>query len=96
MTLIKQSLHVHVYVCYDLYHVVNHHPDCTDVWLDNMMKSLLMRRPFTSNSNQNTAQIEELPSTFSEDGQLVKMMTQHVQTTYVYVYAHTYYVNLTQ
>ena len=42
--------------------------DCTDIWLDNMMKSLLMRQPLTSDSNRNTAQIEELPSTFSEDG----------------------------
>ena len=41
--------------------------DCTDIWLDNMMKSLLMRQPLTD-SNRNTAQIEELPSTFSEDG----------------------------
>ena len=73
-TLIKQSLHcIHVIIFTIQYMlpiaaIILLYSDCTDIWLDSMMKSLGIRRPFTSNSNHNTAQIEELPSTFSEDG----------------------------
>ena len=63
-----------------------------DIAMHNMLQSLLLRPPLTSANTGSSAQIEELPSTFSEDGQYYQEFLTNIMNSYFLVlsYVHCY------